>query len=90
MAQRKHLQLPLAENIWLCCAQPADQGGETPIVDGRKVYERMDPAIRDRFMRHGIPMCATTETDLGSNGKGFRQRIAAAVENHCRRKHDRV
>jgi alpha-ketoglutarate-dependent taurine dioxygenase len=35
--------------IWFFCVQAAQQGGETPIVDSRKVYERLDPAVRQRF-----------------------------------------
>jgi alpha-ketoglutarate-dependent taurine dioxygenase len=32
-----------------CCVDPADEGGETPLVDGREVYRRLDPALRARF-----------------------------------------
>lgn len=35
--------------IWFLCLQAAPQGGETPLGDSRKVYERIDPRIRDRF-----------------------------------------
>ncbi|TMC14951.1 MAG: TauD/TfdA family dioxygenase, partial [Chloroflexi bacterium] len=37
--------------IFFFCKLPAQQGGETPIADVRKVYERINPAIRERF-RH--------------------------------------
>lgn len=33
---------------------PAQQGGETPIADSRKVYERIDPAVRERLARTGV------------------------------------
>lgn len=32
------------------CARPADEGGETPIVDSRRVFEELDPALRRRFI----------------------------------------
>ena len=35
--------------IWFCCLQPAQQGGATPIVDCRKVYQLLSPEIRDRL-----------------------------------------
>ncbi len=35
--------------IWFYCALPSEQGGETPIADGREVYRRIDPALRQRF-----------------------------------------
>lgn len=35
--------------IAFCCLQPASSGGETPIVDVRQVYRRLDAAVRDTF-----------------------------------------
>ncbi|MBA3468309.1 MAG: TauD/TfdA family dioxygenase [Herpetosiphonaceae bacterium] len=35
--------------IWFCCLVAAQQQGETPIADSRRIYQRLDPAIRDRF-----------------------------------------
>jgi alpha-ketoglutarate-dependent taurine dioxygenase len=35
--------------IWFLCLQPSLQGGETPLGDSRKVYERIDPRISNRF-----------------------------------------
>lgn len=40
--------------IWFGCIQPAAQGGETPIVDSRKVYELLDPAIAESFHKKQI------------------------------------
>jgi alpha-ketoglutarate-dependent taurine dioxygenase len=34
--------------FFFCNVQPA-VGGETPIADTRRVYERIDPAVRDQF-----------------------------------------
>jgi hypothetical protein len=36
------------------CQVPAAQGGETPIVDCRRVYERLEPAVRERFAEKGL------------------------------------
>jgi alpha-ketoglutarate-dependent taurine dioxygenase len=36
------------------CALPAAEGGETPIADSRAVYQRIDPAIRDRFEKKSV------------------------------------
>ena len=36
------------------CAQPAREGGETPIVDCREMYRRLDPEIRDSFESKGL------------------------------------
>lgn len=37
--------------ILFCCAIAAQQGGETPIADCRRILARLDPEIRDRFAR---------------------------------------
>ncbi|SED57916.1 Taurine dioxygenase, alpha-ketoglutarate-dependent [Pseudomonas anguilliseptica] len=41
------LQWPL--KIWFHCVQPSAEGGETPIADSRLIYDRIDPALRQRF-----------------------------------------
>jgi amino acid adenylation domain-containing protein len=40
--------------IWFCCSKPANEGGETPIVDSRQVFESISPAIREQFIRKGV------------------------------------
>ena len=35
--------------IWFCCLIAAQTGGATPIADSRKIYQRIDPAIRAKF-----------------------------------------
>jgi alpha-ketoglutarate-dependent taurine dioxygenase/acyl carrier protein len=35
--------------IGFFCATPAEQGGATPLADVRRVFQRIDPDIRDRF-----------------------------------------
>ncbi len=36
--------------IWFYCVKASPVGGETPIADSREVYQRIDPAIRQRFI----------------------------------------
>jgi alpha-ketoglutarate-dependent taurine dioxygenase len=36
------------------CLQPSLQGGETPLLDCREVYQQLDPSIRDRFAEKGL------------------------------------
>jgi amino acid adenylation domain-containing protein len=46
--ESSHLhQYPL--KIWFFCVQPAQQGGETPIVDCHKVYQLLNPKLRSRL-----------------------------------------
>src|SRR5579871_4245965 len=51
--ESSHLhQWPL--KIAFFCAQAADKGGNTPILDCRKLCKVMDPAILDRFRQKGL------------------------------------
>jgi alpha-ketoglutarate-dependent taurine dioxygenase len=59
-----HQQIPLHNEqsyardwpmkIWFHCQIASSRGGETPIADSRKVYQRIDPGIRRRFAEHGV------------------------------------
>ncbi len=40
--------------IWFLCVAPSPQGGETPIADSRRVFQRIDPALRDRMIGKGV------------------------------------
>ncbi|MBD2355225.1 TauD/TfdA family dioxygenase [Tolypothrix sp. FACHB-123] len=36
------------------CIKKAEQGGETPIVDSRKVFARINPKIKEKFLQKGV------------------------------------
>ena len=36
--------------IYFCCLKVAEEGGETPIADGRKIYQRINEEIRNQFI----------------------------------------
>ncbi len=71
--------------LFFGCLEPAASGGETPLVDIRKVTSRLGPKIRERFrergwmwIRHfgdgmGLPWQTTFQTD-----------DKAAVDAYCR------
>lgn len=40
--------------IFFACATPAAEGGETPLVDSRRIYQELDPEIRRRFEDKGV------------------------------------
>lgn len=40
--------------IGFFCAIPAEQGGETPIADSRHIFQRIDPAIKERFRQKRV------------------------------------
>ena len=39
--------------IWFFCVQPAERRGATPIANVHKVFERIRPEIREKFMEKG-------------------------------------
>lgn len=42
------------DRLFFGCMVPSETGGETHIADGREIYARLDPAIRDRFELRGV------------------------------------
>ena len=40
--------------LFLTCLVPAAEGGETPIADSARVYDRIPADTRERFERHGV------------------------------------
>ncbi|XP_019861907.1 PREDICTED: uncharacterized protein LOC105315478 [Amphimedon queenslandica] len=43
------------KKIFFCCLEaPTSQGGETTLCDFKKVYDQMDPSVRDKFESKGV------------------------------------
>jgi alpha-ketoglutarate-dependent taurine dioxygenase len=40
--------------LWFACVQPAGQGGETTLADGRAILRNLDPTVRERFIDRGV------------------------------------
>jgi amino acid adenylation domain-containing protein len=79
-------QWPL--KIWFGCLQPAETGGETPLVDSRKVFNRLDPAIVKRFQEKQIMYMRNYGDGLGLNWQTvFKTDSKAEVEAMCRQRH---
>jgi len=77
-------QWPL--RIFFLCRQPAEQGGETPIADCRRVIRHIDPEIRERFARLGWMYVRNFGDGFGlSWDTVFQTTDKAQVEEHCRR-----
>jgi len=46
-------------NIYFCClVEPEGQGGETALCDFKKVYDELDPSIRQKFEDKGVMECS--------------------------------
>ncbi|MBC1235681.1 non-ribosomal peptide synthetase [Nostoc sp. 2RC] len=71
--------------IWFCCMEPASQGGETPIADVRKVYQRIHPQIRERFQKKGWMLVRNYGDGFGLPWqKVYHTTDKAVMEEYCR------
>jgi ribulose-5-phosphate 4-epimerase/fuculose-1-phosphate aldolase/alpha-ketoglutarate-dependent taurine dioxygenase len=71
--------------IWFYCAKPAPAGGETPISDSRRVYELIDPRVRELFAGTGVMYVRNFGGRLDLKWQDFfGTDDARAVEAYCR------
>lgn len=70
--------------IYFFCLVAALTGGETPVADSRRVYQRIDPTVRERFERTGVLYVRnfTDGIDLGWP-EVFQTDDRAEVERYC-------
>jgi alpha-ketoglutarate-dependent taurine dioxygenase len=75
-------QWPL--KIFFFCRQPAQERGETPIADVRRVLRHIDPEIRERFARKGWMYIRNFGDGFGLSWPTvFQTEDRAQVEAHC-------
>jgi alpha-ketoglutarate-dependent taurine dioxygenase len=71
--------------IWFCCLKAAEWGGETPIVDSRKVLQRIDSKIKDKFMQKKIMYVRNYNDNLDLSWENvFQTQNKLEVEDYCR------
>jgi alpha-ketoglutarate-dependent taurine dioxygenase len=75
-------------NIWFFCAQPAQQGGSTPIANDREVFNLIDQRIKDRFMEKGLMYVRNYGEGLDMSWQeAFQTNERSVVEAYCRGAH---
>lgn len=71
--------------LFFCCHTAPTQGGETPIVDCRRVYRRIPDAVRERFAEKQVMYVRNFGDGLGLSWQAvFQTEDRAAVEAYCR------
>jgi alpha-ketoglutarate-dependent taurine dioxygenase len=71
--------------IWFLCLKAAQEGGETPVADSRKVYRRIEPGIRDRFAEKRVMYVRTYGGGLDLPWQEvFQTTDKHTVEDYCR------
>lgn len=58
------------ERVFFGCLATAAVGGETPVADGREIYARLDPSVRDRFEDSGVTYLQHLRDGEGEPGPG--------------------
>src|SRR5689334_2885374 len=71
--------------IWFYCVKAAEQGGESPILDCRRLYQLMDPGIRERFEETGLMYVRNFSAGLDVSWQDFYGTSdKSQVEKYCR------
>lgn len=72
--------------LWFFSQQVAEQGGQTPIADSRKIYRAIAPEIRECFARKGLLYVRNYGTGLDLSWQEvFQTSSRAMVEDYCRK-----
>lgn len=75
--------------LWFASVRPADTGGETPLVDSRRVFEAIDPEVRAAFCDKHLMYVRNYGSGLGLNWQHvFQTSDPAELARKCDR--DRI
>ncbi|MBC1221785.1 TauD/TfdA family dioxygenase [Nostoc sp. UCD121] len=71
--------------IWFFCVQPAQQGGETPIIDCRKAYQILPAKLREKLAQKQLMYVRNYTNNLDVSWQDFfRTSDKSVVEDYCR------
>lgn len=71
--------------IFFYCVTPPESRGETPLADSRRLYERIDPEVRERFVSKGVMYLRSFGDGVGLPWqKVFQTGTREGVEAYCR------
>jgi alpha-ketoglutarate-dependent taurine dioxygenase len=71
--------------LFFCCVTPATHGGATPLADSRRVYQRIDRDVRERFIEKQIMYVRNFGDGLAIPWQAvFDTTDKAEVESYCR------
>lgn len=71
--------------LWFFCAVRPERGGETPIADSRRIFNRVDPEVREKFARTGVMYVRNYGAGLDLSWQNvFQSSDRLEVEAFCR------
>lgn len=77
------LEWPL--KIYFHCVTPAERGGETPIADCRRIFERIGEKIRGRFIEKQVLYIRNYNDGFGLNWQEvFQTTDKSVVDDYCK------
>jgi alpha-ketoglutarate-dependent taurine dioxygenase len=77
--------------IFFFCVKSAKEGGETSIADCRRLFNRIDPTIRERFIRKKVMYVRNFGDSLGMRWQVvFQTDNMETVLEYCRKNHIKV
>lgn len=77
--------------LWFFCAKAAEQGGATPIADDRVVVNKIDPKIKEMFLRKKVMYVRNYGDGLDLPWQDvFQTSDRAIVEKYCRQANTEV
>jgi alpha-ketoglutarate-dependent taurine dioxygenase len=72
--------------LWFFCLQAADEGGATPLADGRRVLKALNPQLKERFLKKKVLYVRNYIEGIGLTWQdAFQTTDRAVVEEYCRR-----
>ena len=72
--------------LWFCCAQPAAEGGRTPIAEDRKVIRLIAPEIQEEFRAKGVMYVRNYGEGVDLSWQdAFQTTDPNVVEEYCRK-----
>lgn len=73
--------------IYFCCLKAPEQGGATPIADTRRIFERIEPAIRERFLEKKVLYVRNYNDGFGLRWQSsYQTEDPGEVDRYCREK----
>lgn len=71
--------------LWFYCLKAAEQGGATPIADGRRVLMLLDSKLRERFLQKKVMYVRNYNQGMGLSWQtAFQTNDPLKVEDYCR------
>jgi alpha-ketoglutarate-dependent taurine dioxygenase len=72
--------------LYFFCVTPADEGGATPIADGRKVLAQLDPKLKQQLIEKRVMYVRNYGNGMGLDWEtAFQTASKPEVENYCLR-----